>query len=472
MAAIDRNAEALGVPRRLLMESSGNAVARAVRGVAAEGDQIDIIAGRGNNGGDGFAAARFLSGFDVKVTLLGHSDRITTDIAAANWEVVQKGDTPHTIITDSTSLDGFDGDVIVDAILGTGVRGEIREPLHTAIKQINHSEAQVISVDIPSGVDPDTGEDRGSFVDADRVVTFHDRMPAHEHLEVPIIVEDIGIPTAAERFVGPGDLASVQHRRDDAHKGDFGEILVIGGGPYVGAPALSALASLRAGADLVHLAIPEVIADAVTSYHPEFIPHRLPGSRLEQGHVERLLEIAEEVDVVIIGPGLGASNGTMEAIEHMLNALKGPVVVDADALECLPKTDSKATIVATPHAGEFEAMGFTRPTSWREGMNIVSDAAQSLDCTIVLKGRNDIISDGESTRVNRTGNPGMTTGGTGDVLTGAIGAMLARKDAFEAACIGTWINGTAGDLLAEEHPGGYLASEVADAIPFVMMVDD
>lgn len=467
MAAIDRNAESLGVPRRLLMESSGNAIARNVSMVAPPDASIDIIAGRGNNGGDGLVAARFLKEFDVTVTLLGTPAQITTDIARANWGALEQANIPTRCITDASSLDTFDGDVIVDALLGTGVDGPVREPIRSAIELINHAHGTVISVDVPSGLDPDTGEHQGSAVEADHIVTFHDRKPAHQHIDVEVSVEDIGIPEAAERFVGPGDLLSTLHRDDEAHKGDHGEILIIGGGPYVGAPALSGIAALRTGADLVHLALPELIADTVLGYHPEFIPHRLPGTTLEGGHLERVLELSNEVDVVVIGPGLGDSPETTETIDAFLDHFDGTTVVDADALQCLSGTESKAEIVATPHAGEFVSMGFNRPKSWRDAMDLVTNAAQALNCSIILKGHIDIISDGEQTRANRTGNPGMTTGGTGDVLTGVTAAMLARHDAFHAACISAWLTGAAGDHLARHHDTGFLASEVADAIPQV-----
>lgn len=463
-AAIDRNAEALGVSRRLLMESAGNAIAQTVRSHASAGTGVTVLAGRGNNGGDGFAAARFLSAYDVSVTLCGHPDRIESEIARANWAVLEEAAIPTTSVTVPTDLDAPTTPIVVDALLGTGIDGPVREPVRSAIQAINAAAGTVISVDVPSGVDPDTGDVDDVAVEPDAVVTFHDRTPAHDQLDAPVTVADIGIPEAASRFVGPGDVHAFRRREASAHKGDHGRVLVIGGGPYVGAPALSGLAAYRAGCDLVEVAVPETIADSVASYHPEFIVSRLPGDRLESAHVQSLDDAATEADVVVIGPGLGAHRETTTAVETFLNGFDGRVVVDADALEALPAVDVPGSVIATPHAGEFEAMGFSAPADWRAGETAVAEAARSLDATIVLKGQYDVIADGSATRVNRTGNPGMTVGGTGDVLTGAIAALRCRGGALDAAAVGTWANGRAGDRCAESGYG-FLASEVADELP-------
>ncbi|MFB6266099.1 MAG: NAD(P)H-hydrate epimerase, partial [Halodesulfurarchaeum sp.] len=282
MAAIDRNAAALGVDQAKLMESAGNAVARAVREEATPGDQVAIVAGRGNNGGDAFVAARFLDAFDVTVHLLGRPAAITTDIARENWEALEAAEVDARIVRDSTTLDLAEPDVVVDGILGTGVKGPPREPERSAIVAVNQTGGTVVAVDVPSGMDVDTGEVADVAVEADRVVTFHDTKPGLAD-RTDVTVADIGIPPAAETFVGPGDLLQVT-RPEESHKGDFGRVMVIGGGPYTGAPALAGQAALRAGADLAFISAPEPVADEIQGFGEDLIVEPLLGTRLLPEH--------------------------------------------------------------------------------------------------------------------------------------------------------------------------------------------
>ena len=201
MAVVDANAAALGVPRKQLMESSGNAIARVVRELVDPGAAVAVVAGRGNNGGDAFVAARFLADYDVSVHLLGRAETISTDIARENWDALGQAALDAREVRDSRDLDLDDPALVVDAMLGTGVTGELREPEATAAARINETDAPVLAVDVPSGVDADTGEAAGTAVDADRVVTFHDDKPGLGELDADVTVADIGIPDAAERFV-------------------------------------------------------------------------------------------------------------------------------------------------------------------------------------------------------------------------------------------------------------------------------
>lgn len=474
VAAIDRNAEALGVPRKQLMESSGNAVARAVREHAAPDDRITILAGRGNNGGDAFVAVRFLDDFDVTVGLLGRPQTIRSTIAQENWTALQHGAYDTAQIRDSTALtEGAIGhrldssDVIVDALLGTGISGSLREPTATAVTRINAADATVISVDVPSGVDPDTGERTTPAVQADHVVTFHEMKPGLTDLTGTVTVADIGIPDAAQRFVGPGDLLALG-RQSDAHKGDHGEILVIGGGPYTGAPALTGLAALRAGGDLVRIACPEAVADTIQGYAPDLIVRSLPGQRLDTEHVDRLLDLAAEHDSVVVGPGLGRHKETLAAVRSFLEQAVGEIVVDADPLRIVPDIETAATLVCTPHQGELDAMGGPVADDWEQRERVVSDFATEIGHTLLVKGAYDIISDGEQTRVNRTGNPGMTVGGTGDVLAGVTGAMLAVQPPVAAGATAAYATGKAGDQAAEEDGYGLVASDLPAIVPEII----
>ncbi len=519
MAEVDRNAAAVGVPRAKLMESSGNAVARAVRERVDSGATVTMVCGRGNNGGDAFAAARFLSAYDVRVLLLGRPSAIRTEIARDNWDTLQETTVETTVVRDSRSLAVADGDpdLVVDAILGTGVSGAPREPAATAVRGINGVGAPVVSVDVPSGIDADTGRvtgdnsddqavdseleptadsesavdseptadseptvdseleraidaDPGRAVDADVVVTFHDTKPGLVALAdagaFELTVADIGIPAAAEQFVGPGDLQPLSRQRD-SHKGDHGEVLVVGGGPYTGAPALAARAALRAGADLVRVAVPETVARELQGFDESLIVRELSGSRLAPEHTNRLHALAAAHDTVVLGPGIGDADETVAAVETFLADYDGTAVVDAEALSVVPGLDTATTLVCTPHRGEFAAMGGNPDGGWEERAEAVTTFAAETDAsvTVLLKGPTDVISDGETTRVARTGNPAMTVGGTGDVLAGVTGALVAVVSPVRAAAVGAWANGRAGDAAYETNGNGLTATDLLAALP-------
>jgi NAD(P)H-hydrate epimerase len=464
VAVLDANAEALGVPRKQLMESSGNAVARAVRDLAAPGDRIAIVAGRGNNGGDALVAARFLGEYDTTVHLLGRAETIGTRIARENWEALIAADCDAREVTDSTALDLGEPDLVVDAMLGTGVAGDLREPEATAAARMNDGDATVLSVDVPSGVDPDGGAGASNAVVADHVVTFHETKPGLADVDATVRVEPIGIPDAAETFVGPGDLLRLG-RDPSSHKGDHGEVLVVGGGPYTGAPALTAQAALRAGADLVRVACPEGVAREIQGYSENLILRPYEGDHLTPDHVDRVRELAGRHDTVVLGPGLGDDPATLDAVEQLLFAMDGTAVVDADALQVVPDVETEATLLCTPHQGELRKMGGETADDPAERADLVESFAADLGHTLLVKGAQDVISDGERTRRNRTGNPGMTVGGTGDVLAGACGALASVLDPHDAACVAAFANGRAGDIVVEEYGHGLLATDLVDALP-------
>jgi NAD(P)H-hydrate epimerase len=471
MAAVDANAAALGVPRKQLMESSGHAVARVVREVSGALDPADptvaIVAGRGNNGGDAFVAARFLDEFDLGVHLLGRPETVSTDIARENWDALVDSEYDTHVVRDSRGLSLDSPDIVVDAMLGTGVTGALREPEAAAAEQINAADATVVSVDVPSGVDADTGASDGIAVEADHVVTFHDEKPGLSNLGTTVHVADIGIPPAAEEFTGPGDLLALG-RESQSHKGDHGEVLVVGGGPYTGAPALSAGAALRAGADLVRVACPAGVAREIQAYSENFILVPFDGERLAPEHVDALLEQGERHDVVVFGPGLGDADETLAAVSAFLAAYDGRAVVDADALQVVPEVETDATLVCTPHQGELETMGGSTAAAWRERRDLVADFAANLGHTLLVKGAYDVVTDGTHTRVNRTGNPGMTVGGTGDVLAGITGALLSTQEPLDAAAIAAYVNGLAGDSVVEEQGYGLVATDLLGEVPSAM----
>jgi NAD(P)H-hydrate epimerase len=321
-------------------------------------------------------------------------------------------------------------------MLGTGASGPVREPLASCIAHANTSSAKVIAADVPT-----------AGMRADRILAFHRaKVPGSE-------VVEIGIPIEAEVFTGPGELTLVPPRPLTAHKGAGGKVLIIGGGPYQGAPYLAGLGALRAGADLVRIASP------VFQPVPDLICERLEGERIGEEHLERLLDLIGNADVVLCGNGLGTESHTV------VTAIAGycrRAVFDGDALR-QPLPAARDTIY-TPHAGEFMRMTGTQVLAELAARGrAVAEAAKS--GTILLKGTVDVISDGNRVRFNRTGCPSMTVGGTGDVLAGVTAALFCHLPAFEAACIAAYVNGKAGMAVEEKIGGGLIASDLLAQIP-------
>ncbi len=463
MNAIDLNAAYLGISRLELMENAGRVIASTVRERLTQGN-VTIFAGMGNNGGDALVAARYLGGFNVHVVLLGRE--IKSEETKMNWDKLQNTGIALRETRSPDDIDDaciVDSDVIIDAIFGTGVHGKIRALESTAIELINASSAFVISVDVPSGMDPDTGMGE-KRVYPDVIITFHKMKKGL--LDAPNVkVVDIGIPKDAELFAGPGDLRLLKTRDAKSHKGDNGRILVIGGGVYSGAPALAALAALRAGADIVTVAAPLSVADIIASFSPNLIVSPLTSDVLVPEDVPILKELILKHDVVVIGTGLGKSELTDRAIRAIIPLCK-KVVVDADALSALEFPFEGGII--TPHAGEFKSLCKAENLRGRKKSELVKNFAQEKKVVVLLKGKTDLISNGISLKMNRTGNAGMTVGGTGDVLAGIVGTIYAKNNALEAAVAGAFINGRAGDIAFEKYGFGLLATDVIENIPKAM----
>ncbi|QFU81147.1 NAD(P)H-hydrate dehydratase [Natronorubrum aibiense] len=463
MAAVDENAAALGVPRKQLMESSGNAVARTVRDVADPGSSVVIVAGRGNNGGDAFVAARFLDEYDVTTLLLGRAETIGTQIARENWAALEHADYDVCEVTDSSAFELPGADVIVDAMLGTGISGDLREPAATAAEEINAADATVVAVDVPSGFDADDGDHATNGVTADHVVTFHDTKPGLEALEAQTTVADIGIPAAAERFVGPGDVARA--RPSDRS----GRAFVVGGGPYTGAPALAAQAALRTGMELSFVAAPDSVAGEIQGYSEDLIVQPYDSEVLTPAQVDDLVDTAERYDdVVVLGPGLGTADETLEAARQFLESYTGPAVVDADALEVVPGLETDATLICTPNRRELARMGGPDVDSLSGAAAEIEAFAADLGHVVLAKGVDDVVTDGDRTRISRSGTAGMAVGGTGDTLAGVVAALLDLAEPLTAAAAAAQVNGLAGEQLAERDGNGLLASELLTELPPVL----
>jgi len=432
MRVVDANARALGLSSLRMMESAGRALAESVR--AADPCRVLILCGKGNNGGDGMVAARYLQDLEPEVCVITGAG-MTAETAEqlrllshcrVSIHAVSCRDDVRALGTLFSSAD-----IILDSLLGTGLKGAVKEPVRTCIELANQSPAKILCADVPT-----------PGIRADLILAFH--RPKVEGS----FVAGIGIPLEAEVFTGPGDLTLVKKRRPDAHKGNGGEVLIVGGGPYQGAPYLCGLGALRAGADIVRIASP------VFEPVPDLIYERLEGKIIEAEHIGQILRLIDHADVVVIGNGLGDQS------HHVVRALAPhckKAVFDADALrKPLPKADDS---LYTPHAGEFERMTGTKPED-----DLVTRARSLRDAgipgTTLLKGPIDVISDGTRVRFNRTGTPLMTVGGTGDVLAGVAAALFCELQAFDAACIAAYVNGRAGMAAENERAGGLLASDL------------
>lgn len=495
MRALDLAAMERGVPGRVLMENAGRAVAQAV---AERVEQLGgtakvvVVAGRGNNGGDGLVAARLLHnrGFDVAVYLLAAGSELSGDAAdnysAANAYGVAIIEQPS---AETLREACATADVIVDAILGTGIRGEVRGPARQAIEAINASGAEVIAVDLPSGVDSDTGAICGDAIAAD--ITLALALPKVGNLVYPgagrcgeLRVVDIGIPPDAvaqadiHTHLITAELAELclPTRWPDMHKGDAGRVLIVAGSRgYTGAAALTAMGALRAGAGLVYLAIPESLNPILEAKCTEAITLPMPeteAASLSAQAAEGIIERAAACQAVALGPGLGRHPQTADLVRRLVAGIEAPLVIDADGLNCLSDTDPgllsqrQAPTIITPHPGELaRLMGADVPTLQADRLGSARAAANLLSCVVVFKGAGTIVArpDGEAW-VNGTGNHGMASAGMGDVLTGVIAGFLAGgASAEQAAIAGVYYHGRAAELAAESRdPRCIIASDLLD----------
>ena len=486
MDIIDYNAGAMGISRLVLMENAGRCIANNILNISKP-CKVTIFAGTGGNGGDGFVAARHLLNmdFEVDIYFLGHPSDIKSTESLKNWEIlkninIKTNSLEIHVIKDSSQLESTNSAVVVDAILGTGIKGNIREPVSSAVDIINNSGGTVIAVDIPTGLDPQTGMVNHKAVEADFTITFHKQKKGIKNGDKKylgtIVVCDIGIPREVELYTGPGDLLRLNGRETNSHKGQNGNVLVVGGSnEYSGAPALAALSALRSGADISIVACPTSVASPIRSYSPDLIVKGLSDNYINFDDTSKILEISKKADSMVIGCGIGMEEETSLALNEMIEKIQKPIVIDADALKILDSnliSEHRNEIVLTPHKAEFKAFfGVDIPEKLSQKIDIVSEYSKECTCTVVLKGNVDIISNGESVKLNDTGNPGMTVGGTGDVLAGLIGGLLAQgHNAYESAYLGAFINGTAGDIAKKEYGYNYLASDVLKYIPKVFRI--
>jgi NAD(P)H-hydrate epimerase len=484
MVAIEMNAAHLGVSAQLMMENAGRAIADEIVKRFPEGSKVVAVSGLTGNGGDTFVAARHLAcmGYSVESLVLGDPKYITLKNSRSNYHTVSNmmNSVKVTVIKDSTLIPDINADVIIDGLIGTSLKGPLRPPFHQMVEGINKAKAFRVSVDIPTGIEADTGMVYGEAVKADLTLTFHKPKLCYKYnpnATKELIRTSIGIPPEAEQYIGPGDVYMLNPERDiDSHKGMWGTLLVVGGNEtYSGAPTLSSLAAYKMGLDLVYTAVPETAAGAVASASPSMITVKLKGERLTSKNLKQIEVTLERASAVALGPGLGVGPETVKAVGElveMINEKGVPLVLDADGLKAYAKNPIKlkAPTVFTPHSREFKLLtGKEVSGSHLEKGAIVEIEARRLDSVILLKGNVDIISNGKYTRYNKTGNPGMTVGGTGDVLTGIVGAYLAQKaDPFYASGAAAFINGKAGDMVVTKKGYHLLPEDLIKVIPKIV----
>jgi hydroxyethylthiazole kinase-like uncharacterized protein yjeF len=495
MREIDRvTTEQFGVPSLVLMENAGFAVAEFALSVYPSATAFGVVCGKGNNGGDGFVAARKLheTGRKVGLLLLGDPKGLRGD-AATNFAKL-----PITAVLAKSREDlateaaraVFEADVLIDAILGTGFRPPVSGIYAEAIAKINAGTAPVIAVDIPSGADADVmGEQTGAVARADAIVTFTAPRPAHVFGNLtsgPTVIAPIASPDEAIQsslnlnVITPKDIAPlIGPRPRDSNKGMYGHVLVVGGSlGKSGAAAMAGFSALRTGAGLVTVAAPRSVLTIIASYHPELMTE--PLDETEAGSIsDRALgafeKIADKKTVLAIGPGISRHPETAEFVRTIISKSKTSIVLDADGLNAFEGQSkelkgSGRTLVLTPHPGEMSRLtGLSTSAIQRDRVNVSRTFAKEHNLILILKGDRTIVAgpDGEAW-VNTTGNPGMATGGTGDILTGIVAGMLAQnpKREFEAVLAAVYLHGLAGDI-AREHVGEHslVATDLVKTLP-------
>ena len=489
MSRADKGAQALGIPGGFLMERAGVGMARIALEVYAPGRAL-VVAGGGNNGGDGFVIARELHRSGVEVAVLATKDEYEGD-PGTNFEVLRNLGV-RLLRSEELEAELGRADLVVDALLGTGFSGEVREKEARLIERMNDSPAPILAVDIPSGVDGTTGEVQGSAVRAEVTVCAHAAKvgcvisPGKEHAG-EVVAVDIGIPPEADvepslLWTDTGSLrGSIPCTPEPAHKYSAGALLVVAGSlRTTGAPVMVVRGAERAGCGIVFLATSESSAPAVDLELTEALVHGVPEDG--QGYVtsaalDQILRLSERTSALVVGPGMGTGEEGPRLVEGILREVDSPVLLDADAvtnvagMDALAKRD--APTVITPHTGELARLleAGAKEVSARR-LTSARSAARGHGCCVLLKGSDTLVVEGEKVAVNSTGNVALATAGTGDVLSGVIGALLSRgMDPYEAARAGAWAHGRAAELWLKETAWpaeSLIATDLLDYLPVAL----
>ena len=495
MRALDAHAiEACHVPSLVLMENAGRGAVDVIVEGLAEGARVVVVCGGGNNGGDGFVVARHLvtRGRPVQVHLTVPPETLKGDARVNRDALIGLGVPVELVASDLSSLraDLERADLVVDALFGTGLDRPLSGMHAACVELVNQSKKMVVAIDVPSGLNADTGEPMGTSVRAARTVTFGLPKlglltPRGAELAGEVRLVDLGVPSSLVEglehsawLLEPGDVAAaLSPRKIGAHKGTAGHVAVFAGSPgKVGAALLSGRAALRAGAGLVTIATWPESADAIEGRVEEVMTATLDRRDLLPC-VDRILHGKR---AVVLGPGFGTDDAARTVVEHVLATWQGPSVVDADALalfEGRPEVfaSSRGAPVLTPHPGELGKL-LSRSVVEIEAdrFGAIAAVVARARCVVVLKGAHTLVgAPDERTVINASGNPALATGGAGDVLSGIVGAFVSLLDPFEAAWAGVHVHGAAADRWRDGgrrtgsrgRDRGLLAHEVADLVP-------
>ncbi len=499
MRSLDEEAiKKIGIPSIVLMKNAGLKTAQVIEKEYSplKGKYVGIFCGPGNNGGDGMVVARHLFnyGIKVKIFLLGKKEKLKKD-AARNLAIAEKMDIFIKEITSSEDVEFLknelkEAEVVVDAILGTGSRGAPRGLMKEVITLINTCSKNILALDIPTGVDADTGEVAGEAVKADYTVTF--AYPKRGLYLYPgmdyagrIKIVDIGIPSTPEEkrikseLLTSSDISKdLFYRKPSSHKGSFGHLLVIAGSEgMTGAASLSALAALRMGAGLVTLGIPESLNPILEIKLTEPMTLPLPETKektLSYRAFEKIKKFSQKCKAIALGPGISGHKESKELVSMIIKRLNIPLVLDADGINALSGQVSllskyKAPLIITPHPGEMSRLlKISLEEVQKDRIKSATTLAKKAGAIAVLKGARTIIADKEGNSwVNSTGNPGMASAGVGDVLTGIIGGLLAQGiSPLEAAKAGVYLHGYAADLaIQKKEEMSLIASDILAHLP-------
>jgi NAD(P)H-hydrate epimerase len=478
MREIDRvTTQKYRVPSLILMENAGIGVADFILGRYPRAQRITVICGKGNNGGDGFVIARKLhdAGRIVEVILLARSSELKGDAAAMFERLRAASVEASQELTAEFSHAIASCDLIVDAILGTGFKPPVKGLYAEAIAAINQSGKPVVAVDIPSGAEsdsmqPQSGDD--AIARADAIATFTAPRPAHVFGALTrglVVVVPIGSPEEAIvsslslEVTTPRDFSRLLAPRPlDANKGIYGHALIVGGSlGKSGAAAMAGMAALRVGAGLSTVAVPRGVLPSVASFAAELMTEPLAETSaggIDTAALDKISELASSMTVVALGPGIGRQPETFEFVQELVKGVKCPMVIDADGLNAFQgKTElldgSQRPLVLTPHPGEMSRLtGLSIKAIQADRLNVARSFAREHHLVLVLKGNNTIVAlpDGQAW-VNPTGNPGMATGGTGDILTGMTAGVIGQMpdDVGQGAVAAVYLHGLAGDVAAE-----------------------
>ena len=481
MRAIDEYAiDEYGIPGIVLMENAALGILEEMQ--AYRDKRILVLCGKGNNGGDGYALARHLyhRGYDVMVACEG----ATSADAMVNYEAAWNCGVPFT----GFEIDFKEYDILVDALLGTGISGEVTGQIKEVIDRINSAGKRVISIDIPSGMDALRGDYLGQSVRADQTITLALPKPGlycSPNQTGEIIVKDISIP---DELIRRFDIiyetteenqvrAWLPERKADSHKGDFGKGLIIAASKgMTGAGVLSAKAASASGMGLVCEAVPESVHDIMEIKLTEEMT--LPLADVGTGEISEtaISQIEQKLpwaDSVLFGCGLGRGSGAVKVLEQLLGSCRVPLVIDADGLYALSQNpdmllSAACPVILTPHAAEMARLcGKSAEEIQSDRFGAVKEFSEKYHCVTLLKGANTLVSDGNRTYINTTGNNGMATGGSGDVLSGVLLALAAQgTEPVKAAAAAAYLHGTAGDLAADKFGVyGVTAGKILDSLP-------